>query len=396
MIKEVILLASVKVKKDAKKGGYKAVLIAELGCDELQARKQKKKTVKVPVEYTTQRKAEAWAYNEAQKWEDVLKNGGAIPLDITFEEYSTLWIETHIKPFKKHNTIKTYEQTLKRLNKLLGKLRMKDIKPSHITKLYSQLKADGGSPLNTNLFNAVLSNIFDRAVKDELIEKNPYKLATKPKNPPSEKAAWLTVEEAQVMIDTLNACDKTEDFKLIVYTALYTGMRLGELCALEWSDVDFNKGTISINKTSVQLKGGHVFDNSPKTEDSNRTISMNDLLKTSLKAHRRTQTERKLMLGTAWLNSKDKVFTNENGAPLVPNTVSSAFSIWIRKNGLKKITFHDLRHTHASLLTASGFDPVTISKRMGHKKPSMTLDIYSHGYTNNDVEAARKFDELFG
>ena len=161
----------------------------------------------------------------------------------------------------------------------------------------------------------------------------------------------------------------------------------GEVCGLEWQDIDFDENTISINRSRQYIPGMEPFDKVPKTERGKRRITISEVAMVILRLHRKEQTELRLKLGSQWVDS-GKVLTQWNGLPMNPQTPS------LKANGFPHITFHQLRHTHISLLIANDVDITTVSKRAGHAKVATTLNIYSHKINSRDTAAANKLDDM--
>jgi integrase len=171
--------------------------------------------------------------------------------------------------------------------------------------------------------------------------------------------------------------------------ALFTGMRLGEVLALRWSRVDLDGKTIAVREALEATKAHGIRFKTPKSRAGRRHITLPDLLVDALREHRKAALELRMQLGLGRLPSNDALlFANLDGGPLQPSNVSSDWGEVASRVGVPEITFHGLRHTHASQLIASGVDIVTISKRLGHAKPSVTLAIYAHMFTSDDRKAA--------
>lgn len=169
--------------------------------------------------------------------------------------------------------------------------------------------------------------------------------------------------------------------------ALLTGMRLGEVLALRWSRIDLDGKRLSVREALEPAKGGVGF-KAPKTKAGRRDISLPDILVGALREYRREQLELRMQLGLGRLQDDALLFSRLDGSPLNPSNVSSDWGAFALRIGMPEITFHGLRHTHASQLIASGVDIVTIAKRLGHAKPSVTLAIYAHMFTSDDSKAA--------
>ena len=159
-------------------------------------------------------------------------------------------------------------------------------------------------------------------------------------------------------------------------------MRRGELLALRWQDVDLDRATLKVERSLEQTKAGLRF-KSPKTRHSRRTVSLPPSAVAMLGQHRKDQLELRFQLGIGKHEPAALVFCNHDGAPISPNSFSV---MWGRT--VPQVTFHALRHTHASALIAGGVDVVTISRRLGHSSPTITLSVYAHLFSETDTKAA--------
>lgn len=175
---------------------------------------------------------------------------------------------------------------------------------------------------------------------------------------------------------------------------LYTGLRRGELLALEWRNVDLDGGQLYVIETAYELSDGRYIVKEPKTSHSRRTVALPPSLISLLREYHADQILLRLQLEET-LDSDDFVFSRADGSPLAPNAVTLAFKRIIRKAGLKQIRVHDLRHTHATLMLKAGVHPKIVSERLGHANIGITLDTYSHVLPGLQEAAAQRFDQLF-
>ncbi|TDA65526.1 MAG: site-specific integrase [Clostridia bacterium] len=183
---------------------------------------------------------------------------------------------------------------------------------------------------------------------------------------------------------------------VIVYLAVNTGLRRGELLGLKWEDVDMGVGVAYIRRVLQKVGGhGYVF-REPKTPKSRRSVALAPSVVEVLKKHRARQAEEKLLMGEDY-NDLGLVLAQPDGSPINPSTLSGQFRRLAAKAGLHGLRFHDLRHTHATLTLKAGVHPKIVSERLGHSSVGITLDTYSHVLPGLQEEAARKLDEqLFG
>lgn len=165
--------------------------------------------------------------------------------------------------------------------------------------------------------------------------------------------------------------------------------------ALRWSDIDFQGATLRVYRSLQQTRAGLAF-KSPKTAAGRRKMGLRSVAVEALRDHRRAALKLCLALSLGRMSVGSPVFGNPDGSPRSPHSVSNAWSRAVKRLGLPKVTFHALRHSHASALIAGGLDVVSVSKRLGHGSPAVTLSVYSHLFTNTDEEAVAVIDDVFG
>jgi integrase len=169
-------------------------------------------------------------------------------------------------------------------------------------------------------------------------------------------------------------------------------MRRGELLALRWSDVDLDLMTISVNRSLQVLKNGSKIIREPKTMNARRTIAMTPSLALQLREYKKSHSALRL-LNNKPVHHDDLIFSDIEGQPFNPNTVTPAFNKISKRMGIN-LRLHDLRHTHATLMLKSGVHPKIVSERLGHATVAFTLDTYSHVVPGLQEAAAKAFDEL--
>ncbi len=169
-------------------------------------------------------------------------------------------------------------------------------------------------------------------------------------------------------------------------------MRRSELLGLRWKDVDLDMATVSVTQVMHRLKDGRVIYDEPKTAKGRRLIALTPTAALALKAHQeRREADRALL--EAPLTADDLAFAHLDGSPLVPDRITKVFGRLTCRLGLK-VRFHDLRHTHASLMLQAGVHPKIVSERLGHAGVAITMDIYSHVLPGLQEEAADRFSKL--
>jgi integrase len=267
-------------------------------------------------------------------------------------------------------------------DKALQKLRPLDIEEWH-TVLRNSGRANGKgglAPRTIGHAHRVLSKALSDAVENELIAKNVATTKVAPKVPDDE---MVIVQDVPAFIDMLKTSAR---LYVPAMVSLFTGMRLGEVLALRWKHVD--RGVIGVREALEHTKAHGIRFKAPKSKAGRRDITLPDLLIDLLREHRKAQLELRLKLGAGKLPDDALLFGDIDGNPPSPNALSAAWSDFAERIGMPAVTFHALRHTHASQLIDANVDIVTISKRLGHAKPDITLRIYAHLFRKDDAKAA--------
>jgi len=263
----------------------------------------------------------------------------------------------------------------------LGELKLQAIRPTRIEAFYNDLlagrRADGTvgralAPRTVSHIHRLLAKIFSTAERDGLITSNPARKAERPRVERTE-IEILTEDQARDLLTKLRG----RPMFLIAAVALSTGMRRGELLALRWRDVQLDLAELQVQQSLEETNEGLRF-KSPKTKYGRRMITLPAFVVTELRTHKAAQIEERLALGLGKDGADALVFRQPDGSPLLPDSISSEWRRLVVSLKLPKVSLHALRHTHASQLIASGVDVLTISRRLGHGAPSITLDVYSH------------------
>ena len=200
------------------------------------------------------------------------------------------------------------------------------------------------------------------------------------------------VKEAHEKIAVLDALKNSRLYP-IASLALATGMRRGELLALRWRNVDLDLAMLKVEHSLEQTKAGLRF-KSPKSTHGRRSISLPSSAVTLLNKHRREQLELRMALGMGKPDADALVFCNHHGEPISPNLLTVLWSQAVTRHRLPRVTFHALRHTHASALIDAKLDVVKISRRLGHSSPVITLATYAHLFGDGDDGAAAAIERV--
>ncbi|KNF06980.1 site-specific recombinase XerD [Gottschalkia purinilytica] len=357
--------------------------------------KRKKYTKTVKCKNKTEAKKEL-----AKFITEIESNSYVEPSKLTLESFSKRWINDYAKPKLAPKTIYEYERLLElRIIPALGHLPLSRVKPMHIIDFYNLLqensvRKDGkkGRLSNNTIshYHRLLKNIFGTAVKWQLIPINPLENVDPPKIKKRE-ANYYNEEEVKQLIEALQ--DEELKYRCAIMITLASGLRLGELMGLKWECVDFKNNTIEIVRANQYLVNKGTFTKDTKNESSNRIIALPQSVMDIIKEYKKEQNENRLKCGEMW-NDTDFMFTQWNGLPMHPSTPSGWFGKFLRRKGLKKITFHQLRHTSATILINAGLNIKALSARLGHSNTSTTLNIYSHALKSADKTAAEKMQNI--
>ncbi|GEL78677.1 site-specific integrase [Tenuibacillus multivorans] len=311
------------------------------------------------------------------------------PKNIPLNEYLNEWLKNKQLTLR-DSTFKKYSWLMnKHIIPHIGEIQLPNLTPSHVQQLYHKLSYEKGlSNENVRAAHKVLSQALRQAVKFEYIPKNVTEFIELPKVQKKEVEVWDLDEVKQFLEVT-----KDNRYHIDYLIALNTGMRQGEILGLRWKDIDFGRSILNVRQTLDHYGKLH---NSTKTASSARQIALPPQLIKELNKHKTVQTEEKLKAGNIYENH-DLVVCTSVGTPLHPRNLLRNFKSQVKKAGLKKIRFHDLRHTHASLLLKQGAHPKVVSERLGHADTRITLDTYSHLLPNMQEETAEQFGAmLFG
>jgi integrase len=306
----------------------------------------------------------------------------------TLEDFFSNWVvtvQTSLRP-------KTAHQYEKIINNYIipgvGKLRVKDLRPETVDAFYQkQLRAEVGVR-TVRYIHSVLHVGLEKAVKLGLVGRNPVDGATPPRLNNNE---MLVLDETQVTQFLLGAQENRN--KALFHLAVKTGMRQGELLGLKWVDLDWVSGYLQVRRQVQRIDGkGFVFCE-PKTKAGRRTIQLGETMLQTLREHIRDQRLEKMAAGVRW-KENDLIFPSTIGTPLDLRNLLRDFKEILEKAGLPEIRFHDLRHSAASIMLKHNIPVLTVSRILGHSKPSVTLDIYGHLIPGMQSFAAKVMDEV--
>ncbi|WP_223596688.1 tyrosine-type recombinase/integrase [Neobacillus bataviensis] len=379
-----------------KRGADSYRLVANAGFDANGKRIRRTKTVKC--------KNKTEAKKELAKFVTEIEVGEYIaPEKMTFSKFVEEWKEKYASKQLAPNTYENYVTSLNcHIIPSFGHMRLDQINSFQILNFLDNLGKDGSrsdgkagklSSATIQFNHRILRNIFKRAVDWKVIKESPVSNIQKPKVE-SKKAQVYTEEQVNILMSHLLNAD--EKWKMIITLAITTGMRRGEILALQWDHIDLEKGKIYVKQSLTYTKeNGYIF-RQPKTKNSIRTISLSPNVTEQLKQFKLLKNKEKLRVGDKWEGQERfLLFSTWDGKPMYPTSITSWWRKKINEIGLPHITFHELRHTSATLLINQGVHMKTISARLGHSKIGTTMDLYGHALDSADEAAANTFDRLF-
>ncbi|SHR10045.1 site-specific recombinase XerD [Mycobacteroides abscessus subsp. abscessus] len=367
-------------KKDEKKGTYYFVL--EAGRD---ANGKRKRIVRKG--FKTAKEAKA----EMNKLAVELANNDA-PEDYnkTFAEYLKYWIENYVKTNLRPKTGAEYVKIIKtHIEPSLGHIKLKELKSTHLQTYYSQ-KLQKLSAQTVKHHHSLISAALRDAIGWEYIRKNVAKGA-KPPKPVKKEMKKLNSDQLNLLFKV--AKEKSPVYYPITFAAAHTGMRKSELLGLTWDKVDFDEERLLVMDTITESNGKYFFNPSPKGKEVRPVKLTKELIK--LFRELKTENEKRVNTLGQTFNPRNLVFCNSRGNIMSPSEITRAFKRVLKAAGLPDETrFHDLRHTHATLLLKANIHPKIVSDRLGHSRINVTLDTYSHIDDELQKIAVAKLNEM--
>ena len=358
--------------------------VAHVSWHEGDRRRQSKRS------YSTKKEAQAAL---AETIDSHRRQDFVAPTALRVRDFVETWINALETQGRKVSTIAGYRRTMKLyVLPRLGSRKLQDLRATDLDDLYAELLRSGGvkgRPLSMSTVHHVhtaIGKLLHDAERKGLVVRNVARLA----DAPSMAAARDRAPDMNVWTpDELSRFLRyVENYRAgaLIHLAVMTGMRRGELVALQWDAVDLRRSTVKVRSAATYLDGVETID-VPKTKRSRRTIDLDQRTVSVLKRHRATQREELFELGVT-SSTDDRVFANEIGEPMRPHSVGQAFNRLVESSGIPRIRLHDLRHTHASHLLAAGVNAKVVSERLGHASVSFTLDTYGHVMPGQQSEAA--------
>ena len=329
---------------------------------------------------------------------------------LKFTDFVEIWKRDYGSKELAPSTYKRYLGILEsRIIPYFGHFRVDKIKPTDIMQFYDLLSKDTqivrrkdnngkktGKPLSPKTIlehHRLLRAMLQKAVYWQMIVSNPAERVQSPKTK-KPKRKYYDDEQSKALISGL--MELTEEqfkYKVAIILTIFTGVRLGELMGLEWDDINFREGIVSINRSSQYLADKGVFTKVPKTESSIRDVAIPDFVVSLLEEYKYWYDEQKYQYGELWIDS-NRLFVQADGRPMHPSTISKWFEKFVAQIGLPVINFHGLRHTNATLLIAQNIDVSVVAARLGHAQITTTLNFYVHPIISHNKTAGFALENL--
>lgn len=308
----------------------------------------------------------------------------------TVGDYLTTWLEGSRVRVRVSTWTRNAIFVRKDLVPELGRLKLAELTPAHVHRLYAKQLARGRASTSVRHMHALLHRAIADAARWGMVSRNVVALVDPPRLERREMTA-LSEDQVRALLEAA-AGDRLEALYLLAVT---TGMREGELFALRWKDVDLERGMVQVRQTVSWATNRAIF-GEPKTAKSRRRIELGKRAAAALAEHRRRQLQERIRNASVW-EDQGLVFTDEIGGPLRPqNFTLRAFRPLLERARLPRIRFHDLRHTAATVALSRGLPAKVVSEMLGHASTTITLDIYAHVTPTMQRDAAAVMDEVVG
>jgi integrase len=309
------------------------------------------------------------------------------PSKMLLKDYLAQWLE-RIQYEVRPKTLGDYKSLVRLyITPYMGKIQLGKLDPIQIEKAWSDLLKSGKSTSVVQHVHVRLSKALTDAVDRLLIPWNPCQSAT----PPRVVKKEIYPPDANAMSRILDVA-RTTDYYEPLHAAFHSGLRRGELLAINWRDVDLNMATVSVARSLYRAKGGLSIYQDTKTAKGRRLVSLTPASALVLRSLRERQEADGLLLGYE-VNDDSPVFRYRDGSPILPSGLTHAFTKIMRRAGLEGYRLHDVRHAHATLMLKQGVHPKIVQERLGHSRIGTTLDTYSHVTPGLQEAAALRFEE---
>jgi len=378
-------MASIK-----KRGNNKYTVTVSCGYDRNNKKIAKYKTSTLSAELTPKQQ-EKEIQRLAAKFEEEVKNGQYININLTFEQFTEQWFVEYGEGHLERTTIESYKGELRtKINPAIGHIKLKDLKPLHLMRFYRNLTEDGirldgkEGGYSTRIIkyqHSIISSILQSAVYWQILNDNVARRVQPPKGNDKSKGDNFLDEVTTAKFLHYVLETETLIYQAMAFVTIYGSMRKGEILGINWTDISFEDNTIRIDKAYTRANR-EEFVKSPKNKSSNRVVAMPSVAM-------------KLLDNLKQVSNDSRVFPLSYSAPTQWfERIKQKYNAIHHNEIPSSMTYHGLRHTSASLLIAQGMDVKTVSARLGHTDAVTTLRIYSHYIRSRDEAASEALSAL--
>ncbi|MCX6021675.1 MAG: tyrosine-type recombinase/integrase [Chloroflexi bacterium] len=333
----------------------------------------------------TKKAAEA----ELARMVNEIESGGYVPpAHETVGQFFARWLKDYAATNTTPRTVEGYKAIYRLyVEKVIGGVQVDKVTAGQVQAIYGAMEAKGLAARTIRHTHTLVREVLGYALRWGVTTRNVTDAVSAPK-PVAHDAATLDEEGVERFLVAADGSPFLPFYAL----ALYSGMRRGELAALRWQDVDLERAAISVRQALVRVTGQGWIVKPPKSAAGKRRIDLSPEIAAMLRRHRTAQLERRLAVGPAWQDG-DYVFTRPAGLHIDPDEATRAFTRIARAAGIKGVTLHGARHTHASIMLAQGVHPRIVQERLGHGDINTTMTTYSHVLPGLQGRAALQFEE---
>ncbi len=303
-------------------------------------------------------------------------------------EFLRSWLETSVRPRLRPLTYAGYKVNVeKHLIPTIGRIPLDQLTPLNVQEMMNRHLAAGLSAKSVAYVHQVLRTALGLAVRWDMVSRNVARLVDRPRVE-RKQISPLTPDEARKFLRGIRG----HRLEALFSVALALGLRQGEALGLRWDDIDFKAGTLRVSHQLQRIDGTLTLV-PPKTDKSRRTLVMPSMIGEQLREHERRQVAERLWAGSIW-QENGLVFANRVGRPTQARRVIEQFHQALAQSGLRRVRFHDLRHSCATLLLVQGVSPRVVMEILGHSEIALTMNAYSHVVPELQREAAQRMQAI--
>lgn len=329
--------------------------------------------------------------NEAKRWlaekkfEDRHSNIGS-STSMTVNAWFEYWINNIKMNTVRHTTLKNYiDRYTYTIKEHLGNMIISEVRPMHCQNVINIMNSKGYSQSTMRQSKITMHAMFESAVENEIILKNPVTKSVKCPTAKTKNVNALTLSEQEKLLEVASNSSLYYHYLFV----LQTGLRVGELIGLQWEDVNFDKRTITISRAAHFHTLNDMRMGEPKSASSYRTIPLTDSAYNILVELRKERKRNKVIN----LEYKNFVFLNRKDRPTTNIVYNNMLAKLCKKAGIEKISIHVLRHTFATRCIEAGMRPKTVQKLLGHSNINITMNLYVHVTEESKEEEMKKFQQ---